>query len=385
MTHVRELAEKIGPRGSTTPEERAAARYIQKTLSLLGYKPKQESFRSARSAWLPAALFWSTLLAAGFLYLGSGRIGGILALILACGSLASMLMELSFRSNPLRWILPKEESQNVWAVRPCEREEKHRMVFVAHMDTHRTPLVFSNASWVRWFERLVPIGMGFAVLLILLLLISLFFKAPWLYWLATLPMTASFGMLILMLQADFTPFSHGANDNASGVAAVLGLAESLLDRPLLHTSVWFVFTGCEEVGCYGADAFLRRHREALEDAFWITLDNVGSTDGHPVVLSRETFLLTSQSDPHLLRTMESVAPAAVKTIAMKGAYTEGAMGRRHGLRVLTLESHDDDGNLTDWHRPTDTMKNVSSDCIAETEQLALNLARAIDADAPFST
>jgi len=377
MDHVRYLVERIGSRGSTTLEEKQAADYVYKQLTAMGLRPTMEPFRSARSAWLPAALFWSIVLASGFLFLGGGRTNSIVALVLGATGLGSILLGLTFRPNLLRWILPKGESQNVWARINAKAEAREKVVLVAHLDTHRTPLVFSSDRWVRMFEKLVPIGMAFAVLLIAIFALGIVLPImPWLRYVAVGPMLAALGMLILMLQADFTPYSAGANDNASGVGAVLSLAERLAKDPLAHTTLWIVLTGCEEVGCYGAEDFIRKHKSELGGAAWLSIDTVGSKRGVPVFLSQETFLSTAKSDPELLEMVRGI-----HEIRMKGAYTEGAMGAKHGLRVITLESHQEDGTLSDWHRPTDTVENVSPECIQATESLVRELLQELDVKA----
>lgn len=53
--------------------------------------------------------------------------------------------------------------------------------------------------------------------------------------------------MALCIEADRTPFTAGANDNASAVGLVLTLAEALVKQPLQHTRVWLACTGCEEV------------------------------------------------------------------------------------------------------------------------------------------
>lgn len=385
MDHVRHLAEKIGPRGSTTAEEKEAAVYVHQQLAGFGLRPVMETFRSARSAWLPAALFWSIVLASGFLFLGGGRIGAIIALILTATGLGSILLELTFQPNLLRWILPKGESQNVWARIDAEAEVRDQVVLVAHLDTHRIPLAFSSDRWIRMFEKLVPIGMAFAVLLIAIFALGIMLPAPWLRYVATGPMLVALGMLILMLQADFTPYTAGANDDASGVGAVLSLADQLSKKPLSHTSVWVLLTGCEEVGCYGAEDFIRRHKSVLNHAAWISLDTIGSTGGVPVFLSQETFLSTAKSDRELLESVRDIASRrpelCAHEIRMKGAYTEGAIGAKHGLRVLTFESHQANGTLSNWHRPSDRVANVSPECILATESLVRELLRELDAKA----
>lgn len=385
MDHVRYLAEKIGPRGSTTAEEKEAADYVHKHLAGFGLQPVMETFRGARSAWLPAALFWSIVLASGFLFLGGSQTGAIFALILAVTGLGSILLELMFRPNLLRWTLPKGKSQNVWARIEAKTEAREHVALVAHLDSHRTPLVFSSDRWARWFERLVPIGMAFAALLIAIFALGIVLPFPWLRIMAIGPMMVALGMFILMLQADFTSFASGANDNASGVGVVLDLAERLAADPLEHTTVWIILTGCEEVGCYGAEDFIRRHKSELRHAAWITVDTVGSKSGAPVYLSQETFLSTAKSDKQLLEIMRGISSRrpelCAREISMKGAYTEGAIGAKHGLRVLTVESHQDNGTLSEWHRPTDLAENVSPECLQATETLVHELLQELETNA----
>jgi hypothetical protein len=362
MDHVRHLAEKIGPRGSTTAEEKEAADYVYKHLADFGLQPVMEAFRGARSAWLPAALFWSIVLASGFLFLGGSQTGAIFALVLTVTSLGSILLELMFRPNFLRWTLPKGESQNVWARIEAKTEANEHVALVAHLDSHRTPLVFSSDRWVRWFERLVPIGMAFAALLIAILTLGIVLPFPWLRIMAIGPMMVALGMLV-----------------------VLDLAEQLARDPLEHTTVWIILTGCEEVGCYGAEDFIRRHKSELRHAAWITVDTVGSRNGVPVTLSQETFLSTTKSDGQLLEIARSISSRRpelrTREISMKGAYTEGAIGAKHGLRVLTIESHQEDGTLSEWRRPTDRVENVSPECVQATETLVYELLLELDAKA----
>src|SRR3954452_9470481 len=69
----------------------------------------------------------------------------------------------------------------------------------------------------------------------------------------------------------------GASDNASGVAAVLGLAHDLAPRPPRSLRVLLVSTGSEETMVEGMDAFLRRHRAELDPArtLVVCLDQIG--------------------------------------------------------------------------------------------------------------
>ncbi|MDH7489683.1 MAG: M28 family peptidase, partial [Anaerolineae bacterium] len=355
MDHVRYLAETIGPRGSTTPEEARAAQYAADALRGLGLKPTVELFTSAKSAWYPYVLFSGVMLAGTVLFWVAGTAGATAALVLALIALGSVLLELAFRPNPFRAVLPKGRSQNVWARIPPTGDVKTRVVLLGHLDTHRTPLVFSTDAWLRLFKTLVPLGLASSVALAVLFAIGIGSQAVIWRTIALPPAWVLAAILALTVQADRTPFTAGANDNATAVGIVLHVAERLTAEPLAHTEVWAVLSGCEEVGCYGADAFARAHKAELGGAVWIALDGVGSR-GRPVYITRETFLLSAPSDPDLVALAGRIAAThpelGAEADAFAGAYTEGAIGVMHGFRVLTLTSAPRGGVLTEWHRPT---------------------------------
>src|SRR5438477_112152 len=79
----------------------------------------------------------------------------------------------------------------------------------------------------------------------------------------------------------------GANDNLSGVAALVALAEELRERPVEGVRVLLVSCGAEETLQDGVRAFIARHRHELpvERTWVINLDPVGSP--HLVMLEAE--------------------------------------------------------------------------------------------------
>jgi hypothetical protein len=228
----------------------------------------------------------------------------------------------------------------------------------------------------------VPVGLLSTVVLIVLFMIGIFAGGS-LWRLLSLPFASVLcGLLLITLQADRTPYTEGANDNATGAAVVLSIAERLAREPLDNTAVWALLSGCEEVGCYGADAFARAHQGELEDAAWIALDGVGSSGGRTVYLERETFLLTARSDPGLIALAERVASRRPDLdvgagVFAAGGYTEGSIGAVYGLRVLTLASLRE-GALAEWHRPTDVVANVDPDVVERTETFLWELLHEMD-------
>ncbi|HOG45896.1 MAG TPA: M28 family peptidase [Anaerolineae bacterium] len=385
MEHVRYLAKTIGPRGSATKNEELAARYAADVLRHQGLAPTVETFTAARSAWYPSALFCALVLVGEVLFWLGGRWGALAGLALGALAIAATLLELAFRPNPLRWLLPKGQSRNVWARLEPQGEARAQVVLVAHLDTHRTPLVFSAPGWVRLFKALVPAGLGCAVGLLVLFALGAAAPAALWRWLSLPPALVVTGLLVLTLQADLTPYTEGANDNASGVGVVLSLAAKLKAAPLARTAVWVVLSGAEEVGDYGADAFAAAHRAELGDAAWVTVDNVAGQGVGVAYLTQERFLLTVESDRGLMDVAQRIGERQpdldVYPSAMAGAYTDSTAGAKHGLRVLTLVGHRRDGSLPNWHQVSDVLENVDPATVERYEAFLWELLQEIDIQA----
>ena len=174
IDHIAFLADEIGPRGSTSEAEAEAAKFLAKVLARCDLEPEVNSFKSARSNWHPYALFSAIMLLALALFLIGGGIASMLALTFGAISLASALLELSFRPNPLRWLLPKGESRNVSARIRARENARRKVVLIGHLDTHRTPIALSSDTWLKIFRLLIPLGLFASVILLVLFAISIF-------------------------------------------------------------------------------------------------------------------------------------------------------------------------------------------------------------------
>jgi len=387
---VRYLTETIGPRGSTTAEEAAAAEYAGAVFEGLGLQAHVQRFRSAISAWRPYALALALALLALAIYPIGGRWTAAAAAAIVAFAIVSSLLELNFAGNPLRWLLPKGYSHNVWAViRPRGRAQR-KVVLVGHLDTHRTPFVFRSARHLRLFALLVPLGFGSMGALLALFIAGAITGAPWIHLAAAVAGLGAAAILMVLVQADFTPYTPGANDNASGAAMVLTLAERLVREPLGETEVWALNTGCEEVGCYGAEAFVRQHRGELEGAFFIVFDSVGGPGAGACFITWEGMTRRYHPDGRLLALARSIASARADLRAyekpMRLGYTEGAIGVKYGLRTLTFVGLGrQDGILPLWHQAADRPENLDPQTLADTEEFVWELLQRIDAgegDAP---
>jgi hypothetical protein len=387
MDHVRYLVEDIGPRGSTRAGEAQAARYVAKLLHGIGLDPVTEEFTSARSKYLPYTFSVGVALICVLFFWFGGRPGALAALGLIVLDLVAVILELSGQPNPLRWVLPKGRSQNVYACLQPRDEVDRQVVLVAHLDTNRTPLLNSSHTWELVFRWLMPASFGIAVVLVALLAAWLASPQPLFRLLALLPALIFLAAGLLLLQADFTPYTVGADDNASAVGVTLSLASRFVRQPLSRTEVWFLLDGCEEVGLYGADAFARRHGEQLRQAFWIVLDSLGGAGGVLRYTRSETLLFTVHSDPELARILGEVAqlhpglcagPLPLKTGANA---TDGSALARHGLRQIALIASGPPGNeLLELHRLSDDLDHIDSRLLERCESFVWEVLQWIDAE-----
>ena len=85
--------------------------------------------------------------------------------------------------------------------------------------------------------------------------------------------------ITLTAHYDTTALSHGAYDNMTGCAGLLGVMEVMKDRELNY-GLRFVFCGSEERGLLGSKAYVKDHEAELEKtALNINLDMIGSIMG----------------------------------------------------------------------------------------------------------
>ena len=203
----------------------------------LGWHPFGETFKSARSIFLPHLIGSALMLAAFAMYPLGGRVTIVVAALLSILVLVSEVQELGFQDNFYRRILPKGESQNVHAVIQPSGEHKQDLVLVGHLDTQRTPFIFRSPKHVYVYDKLTTVFFITFIAQAVLYTLSIFLPWSWV-WYATIPTALSAILLgAICIEADLTPFTAGANDNATAAGMVLTLAEHFGQHPLQNTRV----------------------------------------------------------------------------------------------------------------------------------------------------
>jgi hypothetical protein len=380
LRHVETLAADIGPRGSTTEKEKEASDYCQQVFRNLDITSQMETFISARSFYQPHLLASSFLLLAFVLYPLSGRISAALAALISLIAYASQMLELSFRDNIFRRLVPKGESQNVFAVMPPKGEHKGDLVLIGHVDSHRTPLVFSSPTWLKIFQAFMTIVFLLATAQVLLYIIGSITMWSWIWPVTIFTAFSELIMAAIYVQADRTPFSAGANDNASSAGLLLTLAGHFQNEPLQNTRVWLVCTGCEEVQHYGAIDFFRRHTSELRNPVAVVFETLGCAG--PSWVTKEGIIIPFQSDRKLVQLAEGVAEAHPRLGAhaaqIKGGNTEMADALRAGIPAITLNGMGQEDEQLYWHMVEDTYDKMDPEVMARAYEFAWEYVKAID-------
>ena len=169
---------------------------------------------------------------------------------------------------------------------------------------------------------------------------------------------------------------NGADDNASGVAALLALAEALAAHGPLERSVLLLFVSGEELGLLGSRAWAEAAAfpaslPGARAVCNVNFDMVGRNA--PGMLE---YTPTADHEEH-----NDLARSAVELAALEGfddlrsadkdygRSDHASFARALGIPVLYVSG----GEHDDYHQPTDTAEKVDDDKVARFARLALRL------------
>jgi hypothetical protein len=357
------------PRGSASEGEREASQWVASRFKEMGLEPEVEDFRFYPEYWNVWSAHMLGALGAWLVLGRGGRRRRLLGAAATSFLAASFWGDASARFYWLRRLFPARPSLNVLA-RLRNPQARRLLVVSAHVDAAHSGIVFHPA--VRgWLQRRYADGeMPPALILPFRGLLSL--TSASVLRAIGLPrslakMVALPGVFISAATAGFMadigrrPTVPGANDDASGVATVLALAQDLVASPPQNLEVWFLATGCEEGIEGGIHDFLARHRAELEGRrpFFLNLEMLG--DGRPAY---------SQAEGHV--TPFYMHPEAISLVAEVGrepefegvegvtspAQSDALAAHHYGFPAITVMSLAPDGQPTHYHWPSDTPENI---------------------------
>jgi hypothetical protein len=374
-------------RPSASPGEREAAEWLLARLAEHGAEGRIEVEDGHGTYWWPLGLTSAAGALAGLATLRGHRITGA---VLGALAAAAAVDELPPRRRLLRRVLQRRPAHNVVAeVGPADAERT--IVLVAHHDTAHAGLLFHPAipeTLFRAFPQVIerantspglmwPVVGGPAAVAAGALTGS---RA-----LAKLGTVLSAGSVFAFADIGMRDAVPGANDNATGVAALLAITAALAERPTRSTRVVLVSTS-EEALCEGMQLFCRRHLGDLpaDRTFFLSLDTLGSP--HLLVLRGEGMLGVKDYPPESLALLDSLADELgiwlFPDLRLRNA-TDGVFPLNAGYQCASMASCTDLKQPSNYHWPTDVAENVDYGTLVDAVRLTYAVIRRLDEDWPF--
>ena len=390
---VRHLAAMERP--SASEGEREAAGWIAETLRGLGWEARVEAEDAHGTYWWPLGMLSAAAGLAGLRALRRARHGrGWRALTAAVGGVAAAAIADDISGGRLwfrRAALPSRLCHNVVA-EGGDPGGEHTVVVVAHHDAARSGLIFHPAParfigehFPGLLERTdtTPALMWPVVGGPLLVGAGALAGRTGLVTAGTVLALGSAGAFGEIATRDVVP---GANDNLTGVATLIGLADALQRRPVRGLRVVLLSTGSEESFMEGMQGFARRHFPSLpvDRTHVICVDTVGS----PELISLEgEGMLNMRDYPEAFKDLVSACAEEEGIHVRRGLRfrnaTDGLIALRAGYPTVMLGSVNHLKLPDNYHWPTDTADNVDyttlDDAIRLCEAVVRRLATSGDA------
>lgn len=164
---------------------------------------------------------------------------------------------------------------------------------------------------------------------------------------------------------------NGADDNASGVAALLSIAEDLAKHPTHRDMLFIAFSG-EEKGLWGSNYFTKNPTIDLSKVnFMINMDMIGRLDTARGIAIHGTG--TAPNWPEIIDTTNTIGLKILKKESGIGP-SDHTSFYLQGIPVL----HFFTGQHEDYHKPTDDSELINFEGIQTISSHIVNIIRLLD-------
>ena len=384
---IRELCSFEG-RLAGTDAERRAANHLAGRLRDAGRKADVEPIYVHPQAPLVWAAHAALAFAGSLAAVAEPAVGFALVLLAA----TSLYLDLNARAHLLRTLFFRRASQNVVSPGPSG-DASARLVLAAHYDAGRAGQLF-RPKRADQLNRLLPfphtrlLFWSAALLLPMLGARMAGLDSNAISALQLPPTLLLLVAIFLLIDVQLSPVSPAANDNASGVAVALAIAERLRDERLRNLDVWVVLTGAEECGMEGMRAFARARRKAFDPAatFVLAIDSVGAGDVRWV--ASEGLTVSFEMDGRLQELCDAVALAdreggdRYRAAPLRHGYAGDALAARgQRWRATAITCREPGASRpANHHAGTDVPEAIDPEALDRAQDFALDLIRALDRD-----
>jgi hypothetical protein len=174
------------------------------------------------------------------------------------------------------------------------------------------------------------------------------------------------------LAGDSSEVHNGADDNASGTAALLALAEALRAAPPRRTVLLVAF-GAEEQGLLGSQAFVERMPVSRERVVaMINMDMIGRLRDQPLLVGGAG---SAEEWPAIIQGAADATGSSLRTQQDGMGPSDHATFYGAGVPVFFLWT----GTHDDYHKPSDDAHLIDAPGVERCAKVALALLRGVDA------
>jgi hypothetical protein len=357
-------------RPSASPGEREAAEWIAQRFREHGLTPQIEDHPAHGGYWWPIGLLNALGVAGGLASLRGRRLLGLVAGAFAVAGIYDDVHAIR------QWFRRPMRRKRTWNVHAeaGDPSATRTVVVVSHHDAAHAGLLFHPAI-LPFFARLSPklhakattsppAMWGATAGPVLVALGSLLGIRP----LTRIGTVIAGGTIPVMADIGMRRAVPGANDNLSGCATVLGLAQTLRDEPVEGIRVILLSCGSEESFEEGMLGFARRHFPDLprETTDIIVVDAVGSPT--LTLPECEGMIVHKPYDQGLKDLLAGCAQEQGIHVwrGLKFSFSsDAAVALNHGYRACMLGSVTDFKAPQNYHWPTDVADSIHFDRVAD--------------------
>lgn len=344
MEAVHVLAGEIGPRPACSDAEERTAEWCAGRLRERGLDVLVETFTSR-----PRAAPWTCA------YLGLAAVGA-LALVpvpLLSFVLSVAALVLYARDVDGRPLIPARGGTSTNVIARHGAATDPSLIVVAELDSGRASPRFN--------PRFAPGPRGWALVVHAALVgVPVVSGAAWVaesarplpssLWTVALALTALLCVALLMdLRAEKAlPLLEGANDNATGIEAIMQLSARFTGG-----AVWWVLVGSGHAGQIGMQAFLEAHGHRLGDARILGVRGLGG--GELDAPADEGVWRLRRADAALL---DAAVEAGTASTRLRATQTAASVAIARRLPAATIAGVDERGAVAKQGLPGDSSGNV---------------------------
>jgi len=264
------LAGHLAHRSANTDNERTSAQYIAGRMRRFIPNTTVDDFYTAEAPWVIFGSYYGEFFIVSLLAIWWPKVALCYGAIVFLAHLAEVV---GYRL--LSRFMPQYESQNVVGHIMSTKPER-TLIITTHYDSPMKTASDKSAGRLSTTVKAVMVCMAVVLITCALQVLDVGPSHALLVtrWTATVLLVGAAGFM--MYASSLGEDSRGANDNASGVAALLQMAERLAAEPPQHADVYLVATGSNQCWMSGMRHFLESQEFDRESTYFLNIDTVGS-------------------------------------------------------------------------------------------------------------